>query len=73
MSGVFLTTRHLTGTCQTRDPAEKESRATQRKGNKSDVSTSGTSLIEEKRKRGRPKGSKNKPNTTTADNAAIGG
>lgn len=41
--------------------------------NKSDVSTSETSLIEGKRKRGRPKGSKNKPKTTTADNTAIGG
>lgn len=41
--------------------------------NKSDGSTSETSLIEGKRKRGRPKGSKNKPKTTTADNTAIGG
>lgn len=41
--------------------------------NKSDISTSETSLIEGKRKRGRPKGSKNKPKTTTADNTAIGG
>lgn len=41
--------------------------------NKSNVSTSETSLIEGKRKRGRPKGSKNKPKTPTTNNAAIGG